>query len=261
TIQEARIKLKVLLAEDNPINQTLAVRMLEKRGYRVQVAPNGKEALEIFDREEIDLILMDIQMPEMDGFEATRLIRERERGKEVPIVAMTAHALTGDRERCLAAGMDDYVAKPIKAETLFGAIDRCVSGRPVRKSREFTGQDMGTGERKSDVFDLSKALEIMGGDRDLLMEIVGIFVESFPATLRQIREALASGDAPLVERAAHSLKGSVASFGASRAQEAASGLEKRGKAGNLTGADQVVVELETELRTLERTMKKVLLER
>ena len=118
--------MKILLAEDNAINQKLALRLLEKRGHSVVIANNGKEALARLDEDIFDLILMDIQMPEIDGLEATAIIREREKrkGGHLPIVAMTAHAMKGDKERCLEAGMDDYVSKPIKPAELFAAIER-----------------------------------------------------------------------------------------------------------------------------------------
>ncbi|MFH1242162.1 MAG: response regulator [Pseudomonadota bacterium] len=119
------------MAEDNPVNQKLAVKMLEKRGHRVVVASDGRQAMEALDRESFDLILMDVQMPGMDGFETTKAIREKEEreGGHIPIVAMTAHAIKGDRERCLEAGMDDYVPKPIRAEELFRVIESRVSSR------------------------------------------------------------------------------------------------------------------------------------
>jgi len=118
--------LRVLLAEDNPVNQKMATRLLEKRGCQVTLAGNGREAVAAFARDRFDLVLMDVQMPEMGGIEATERIRERERawGGHVPVIALTAHAMTGDRERCLEAGMDDYVAKPIRREDLFAAMDR-----------------------------------------------------------------------------------------------------------------------------------------
>ena len=127
-IEDVRKRLKILLAEDNIVNQKLALKMLEKHGHHVSVASNGLEAIEVLTRERFDLILMDIQMPEMDGLEATRRIRDREKheGGHIPIVAMTAHAMKGDRERCLAAGMDDYVPKPIQASELFAVIERLV---------------------------------------------------------------------------------------------------------------------------------------
>ena len=126
TIQEARRRLKVLLAEDNAVNQKLAIKILEKRGHLVSVVSNGQEAIDALKEEHFDLILMDVQMPELDGFEATGRIRNREteEGGHIPIVAMTAHAMKGDRERCLAAGMDDYVSKPIKVSELFAVMER-----------------------------------------------------------------------------------------------------------------------------------------
>jgi CheY-like chemotaxis protein len=129
TIHEAHNRLDILLAEDNIVNQKLAVKILEKRGHRVVVASNGKKAIEQLERKHFDLVLMDVQMPEMDGIEATELIRKREEqeGGHIPIAAMTANAMKGDREKCLAAGMDGYVSKPIKVEKLFGVIDNLAS--------------------------------------------------------------------------------------------------------------------------------------
>jgi two-component system sensor histidine kinase/response regulator len=124
-LREIKNRWRVLLAEDNAVNQMLAVRLLEKRGYTVTVAVNGREALAAFEKDSLDIILMDIQMPEMDGFEATAAIRVREKstGGHIPIIAMTAHSLVGDQERCLAAGMDGYVSKPIRTHQLFAVID------------------------------------------------------------------------------------------------------------------------------------------
>ena len=128
SLREHRARLKILLAEDNRVNQVLAIRLLEKSGHEVTVAGNGAEALEEFDQQVFDLVLMDIQMPEMDGFEATAAIRKSEMksGKHIPIIAMTAHAMAGDRKRCLASGMDDYISKPIRLELLLDAIKRCL---------------------------------------------------------------------------------------------------------------------------------------
>jgi len=133
-IGEAVRPLCVLVAEDNVVNQTLAVRWLEKRGHTVLLVTNGREAVEAVAQYAFDLVLMDVQMPEMDGLEATAIIRQREQtngGARLPIIAMTAHAMKGDAERCLAAGMDGYVAKPIQTGTLFSVIDSVVHGRTV----------------------------------------------------------------------------------------------------------------------------------
>jgi two-component system, sensor histidine kinase and response regulator len=153
SLREERKRLRVLLAEDNAVNQTLAVRILEKRGYGVRVAGNGREALAALQKEEFDLILMDVQMPEMDGFETTAAIRLREKGsgKRMPIVAMTAHALKGDEERCLAAGMDAYVSKPIRTNELFATIERVMAEtknqdampKGVKKTEEIIVDDVG----------------------------------------------------------------------------------------------------------------------
>jgi CheY-like chemotaxis protein len=131
TLQENKHRARILLAEDNAVNQTLAVRVLEKRGYSVKVAGDGRAAVDAFEREPFDVVLMDIQMPGMDGFEATAAIRKREErtGAHIPIIAMTAHALKGDQERCLSAGMDDYVSKPIRTNELVSKIETAMANK------------------------------------------------------------------------------------------------------------------------------------
>ncbi len=136
TLREAKNRLHILLAEDNPVNQTLAVRLLEKRGYSVTVAADGNAAVAAFQKEPFDLVLMDIQMPGMDGFEATAAIRkiEKETGVHIPIAAMTAYALKGDQEKCLASGMDAYISKPIRTSELFGTIEKLVGNATKRET-------------------------------------------------------------------------------------------------------------------------------
>jgi len=261
TIQDSRRRLTILLAEDNIVNQKLAVKILEKRGHRVIVASNGREAIEKIKKESFDIILMDVQMPEMDGIEATKAIRNSELEiRNIPIVAMTAHAMKEDRERCLAAGMDDYVSKPIKPEELFKVIEK-FSGR--LRDEDIKEEMIVPAEKDfvpvaKDIFDLSKALEVVDGDRDLFKEIVDLFLENLPDSIAQIREAVAKSDANALDKAAHSLKGSVGNFARNRAFEAAYRLELMGKEGKLAKADAALFELEKQLTDLEGAMKKAL---
>jgi two-component system sensor histidine kinase/response regulator len=261
TIQETRGRLTILLAEDNIVNQRLAVKILEKRGHRVVVASNGKEAIEKLEGERLDLVLMDVQMPEMDGLEATKAIRNSESGiRNIPIVAMTAHAMKGDRERCLAAGMDDYVSKPINAEELFNVIEKLAD---TLRAKGKNGEKMVPASKDNapvakDIFDLPKTLEVVDGDKDFFQEIVNLFLENLPDSIAQIREAIAKGDSNALNEAAHSLKGSVGNFGAKRAFEAAYRLELMGREGKLSEVDAALSELEKELADLEAAMKKAL---
>jgi two-component system sensor histidine kinase/response regulator len=257
TIEEARKRLRILVVEDNVVNQKVASAMLEKRGHGVVIASNGREALGFLDKENFDLILMDVQMPEMDGFEATRLIRQREKedGGQIPIVAMTAHAMKGDRERCLEAGMDDYVSKPIRDANLFSVIQKLVKGlenkkqvRRLRHLEHINPADQG-------VFDLSEAMRAVDGDQDLFKEIASLFLASAADNMAKIRAAISERDARVVEHAAHSIKGSVANFGAKRAFDVACRLERIGKEGKLKEAESAHLELVKELQALETAME------
>jgi PAS domain S-box-containing protein len=228
--------LRVLLAEDNAVNQQVAARILQKRGHAVVVVGNGREALEVLDvqasgERPFDVVLMDVQMPEMDGLATTRALRDRERttGGHVPVVAMTAHAMEGDRERCLEAGMDGYVTKPVEAEALVAAVESAVSG-----------------------FDPAAAAARLGGDRRLLREMLALFLSESPAMFQEVERAVRAGDASALRRAAHALKGSVANFAAPRPVEAARALEKMGTGGDLSGAAQALGELEGALREFRR---------
>jgi PAS domain S-box-containing protein len=231
--------LRLLLAEDNLVNQKLAVRLLEKQGHRVVVAANGTEAVRTVSREPFDLVLMDVQMPEMDGFEATAAIRQREKstGRHTPILAMTAYAMKGDRERCLEAGMDGYISKPIQPRELCEAIERLAPKAAP--------------SAVNDTLDRQEALERVGGDAALLRELVEVFLADCPRLWRDIGDALARGDARQLNRAAHTLKGAVSTFGAHTAREAAQHLELLGQKGDLSGAAGAVARLETELERLK----------
>jgi PAS domain S-box-containing protein len=217
--------LRLLLAEDNVVNQRLAVNLLEKRGHDVVVVCNGREAVAALDEREFDVVLMDVQMPEMDGFEATAAIRARESmsGVHTPIVAMTAHALKGDRERCLAAGMDAYVSKPLRPQELFEVLASMVPAAGAGPSAPAER------EAASEAFDIAAALERVDGDRELMKELAGLFLGECPQRMGEIRDAIARRDGAKLQRAAHYLKGSVGNFGAHRAYEAAGRLEHAGR--------------------------------
>ena len=232
--------LRVLLAEDNAVNQKLAVRLLEKRGHRVTVAGNGREALTALDRERFDAVLMDIQMPVMDGFAATAAIRERERttGAHLPVIAMTAHAMKGDRENCLSQGMDGYVTKPLRPEALFAALEGLAGGAVASDGPAPPPPP------PAEVFDKAAALKRVGGDDDLLRELAGLCADECPKLMAEIREAVARKDAAKLRIAAHTLKGSVATFAADEAAAAALRLEEMGRGGRWDGVDDALAEVE-----------------
>ena len=192
--------MKVLLAEDNAVNRTLARRLLEKHGHTVVLVENGREALAALERENVDLVLMDIQMPEMDGLEATAAIREREKmaGGHMPIIALTAHAMKGDREKCLAAGADDYLTKPIRT----AEFSKRSTGSRIQ-NRRCIRDDSCSHNTVANIFDIEVALRQVEGDRELLDEIVRIFADECPKTMIEIRNAIRAADLPFLERGAH----------------------------------------------------------
>jgi CheY-like chemotaxis protein len=261
TIQDARKQLKVLLAEDNPVNQKLAMRILEKRGHHVVAVSNGREAIDTYEKEHFDLVLMDVQMPEVDGFEATQRIRqiEKRKGGHIPIVAMTAHAMKGDREKCLAAGMDEYVPKPIKTQELHNVIENlALKSVDQDKSGERSLDSQNDDGPTKDIFDLNQALQVVDGDKKLLKEITVMFLEELKVNLEGIVQAIRKKDADALEKAAHSLKGSVGNLGAKRAYGAAYRLESIGKEGRLSEAKGALAELKKELEELKIALKKLL---
>jgi len=207
-------RCRVLLAEDHPVNQQLVVRLLEKRGCTVVVAADGQEAVDAAQRERFDVVLMDIQMPRLGGFEATAAIRNLERaaGRRTPIIAMTAHALKGDRERCLEAGMDAYLSKPLAAAALYDAIDSLVLPH-------------GTGDGISG----TAMLDRFDGDQELLHEIASLFLDDAPARRVALAAAISERNGPALEAAAHLFRGSISIFGAEPAVAAALRLELMGR--------------------------------
>jgi two-component system, sensor histidine kinase and response regulator len=245
--------LHILVAEDNPVNQKLAVALLEKEGHRVTLVGDGVEAVAALGRQEFNLVLMDVQMPEMDGLEATRRIRQREQGtgRHVPVIAMTAYAMKGDRELCLEAGMDAYVSKPVRARELFAAIEALVS--PARSAPTPPAPAVPPAPPAPDAarLDWKAALEHLGGDRRLLRTLIQAFLAEYPRWRADIRQAIERGQAGDLKRAAHNIKGSMGHFGARRAFEAAQKLEMVGRSGILAGADEARAHLEAELEYLQ----------
>ncbi len=241
--------LDILLVEDNPVNQRLALEILSRRGHRVTVADNGLQALERLNGHTFDVVLMDVQMPEMNGLEATRAIRDIERGtgRHMPIVAMTAHAMAGDRERCLEAGMDDYLTKPIRAEALVSYVERLSMTDNSQPSTGLAGQ---TPAPAGPVLDLQEALDRVDGDRDLLSEIADLFLADVDEMMDVVRKAVEANDGPALHCAAHRLKGSVVTFAAAPAADAALALELLGRDGQVDAAPEAFKRLEMEIPRL-----------
>jgi CheY-like chemotaxis protein/nitrogen-specific signal transduction histidine kinase len=240
-------RLRILLAEDNPVNQKLALALLEKQGHAVAVANNGREALTALEREPFDLVLMDGQMPEMDGFEAAAAIRRRERATHahIPIIAMTACAMKGDRERCLEAGMDGYVAKPFRMKELFETIERLLP------SPAAPGTGPAPEPQGEDVVDWDEALRQVDGNRELLRELINLFRAECPEWMAKLDEAIRAGNAGQLKRVAHNLKGSLGTFGAKEAFDAALELEAMGRVNDLAGADAAYQTLQAALQQLQ----------
>jgi PAS domain S-box-containing protein len=244
-----RRRLRILVAEDNLVNQKMALRVLSNLGYQAVVVGNGVETLRALEGPgRFDMVLMDVQMPEMGGLEATAAIRERERetGRHIPIVAMTAHAMKGDRERCLDAGMDDYLSKPVRAEELNQAIQRVVPQPPKAASTAVP-------EQAADA-DEEAALLARFGDRKFLRGMVRIFQADSAKTLSRIREAIAQQDAEGLRSAAHALKGSAANFLAKEAVDAAYQVELMGREQKLSGAEAGCRRLEAEIAALSQRL-------
>jgi signal transduction histidine kinase/CheY-like chemotaxis protein/HPt (histidine-containing phosphotransfer) domain-containing protein len=239
-------KLRILLVEDSLVNQKLAVGLLQRQGHHVSVSNNGREALAVVSRDSFDVVLMDVQMPDIDGLETTRMIRAREKktGGHVPIIAMTAHAMQGDREECLAAGMDGYIAKPIRAARLLEILHNTLTPRTDQPATL-------TCAPRDDLMDWSKALEVVQDDRQLLKEIIEAFLAECPRMLADMHVAIDQNDQSLLQRSAHTLKGSMRYFGATAVFDQAYELECMGREGRLDGATEKLETLKKELDRLQ----------
>ena len=259
TIAENQIKqVRILLAEDYPTNQQVALNHLRRAGYMADLAENGAEAVAAFGRQCYDLILMDMQMPVMDGYEAIRQIREREAhpsgedeaSRHVPIVAITANALKGDREKCLAAGADDYIAKPLKKHNLLAMIDKWVDAPPTDASNANSPPSAARYDTHAAPLNYPLALEEFGNEAEALASILIDFMDDLKLQIQKMRAAVANGDADTVACAAHAIKGGSANLTASALAEAAANLERAGQSGALVDTAGLLDELEGEARRL-----------
>jgi two-component system sensor histidine kinase/response regulator len=253
--RERLARAHVLVAEDNAVNQKVAVRMLARLGYHADVAANGLEALEALSRIPYAAILMDVQMPEMDGYEATAEIRRREAegdGRHTPVIAMTANALEGDREKALEAGMDDYVAKPVKAEELEAVLERWIPQQEEPLEPSVSAPDDGSRaseetEAPLDERALAGLRELQQeGEPDFVKELIELFLSDVPPQLATLREAVRGNDAESVERIAHTLKGSSGNMGAKKMTALCAQLQEAGASRDLAGAPELLERLEEE---------------
>ena len=270
--QEAGLgqSLAVLLVEDNPVNQTVASRILERAGHRVTVVNNGQEAVEILEDGQFDVVLMDVQMPVMGGIEATQAIRAREarrswamsgRWQSVPIIAMTAHAMEGDRTRCLEAGMDDYVTKPIQPSALFGAIHRVCSRHDEMVASLDEAADAtllepaGSPAQSDEVANLAHTRALLGGDEEAVGQLLQLFFRDLGANIAALRSAGEVCDQRRLYELAHAMKGSVGIFGAGRAEKAARRLEEVSRDGDGSGCADALSALIREMNLLANNLR------
>jgi CheY-like chemotaxis protein len=263
---KARSLARILVVEDNAINQKVAVKMLERLGYRADVAGNGLEAVEALSRIPYSAVLMDVQMPEMDGYEATAEIRRREKKSEdrhTPVIAMTANAMEGDREKALEAGMDDYVSKPVKAEELDAVLEHWLlqDEEKVEPDTSAAEEVNGTTIPKDSIDHsvLQGLRELQEeGEPDILKELIELFLEDVPLHFKALREAGERDDAQSVERTAHTLKGSCGNLGAVRMVAICAELEEIGRSGDLAPAPALTFRLGAEFGRVRAVLEKEL---
>ena len=260
----------VLLVEDNPVNQTVATKLMQRGGYDVTVAGNGQEALEWFEKKRFDLILMDVQMPVMGGIEATKAIRAREarrswamsgRWEVTPIIAMTAHVMQGDRDRCLEAGMDDYVSKPIQPNELFAAIERVAKRLESNDSElsaliQFPSVSPEMPVMEAGVMDLDQTRTLLEGDEEAVTSLIVIFLSDLGKNCVQLEKAVIGNDGKTIGALAHSLKSSVGVFGACLAADAAQRVEHSARRGELEAAKKAVPQLIIEINRLAQGLRR-----
>ncbi len=272
--------LQILVVEDYPTNQQVVLKHLKHKGYQADLSENGKDALTAFCNKQYDLILMDMQMPIMDGYDATREIRQIEnrrklesgnhqgnQGHGIPIIAMTAHAMKGDREKCINAGVDDYLTKPLRRDSFLQVVAKWLEpGTDYFSESNSPDQTIHSDSEPVDVekrvptyqtkpfqespMDFHRALSEFDGDKDFLLEVLNEFIKNIQNQLPKIKQAFVDGAAEVVEMEAHSIKGGAANLTADKLSKIAHELEKAGKSGDLTGHESLIPQLGLEIENI-----------
>ena len=261
------VPLDILVAEDTPFNQKFITRLLTKWGHRPVVVGNGLLALDRITKQDFDVVLMDVQMPEMDGLSATRAIRDYETGggQHIPIIAMTAHAMKEDRERCIQAGMDDYVSKPVSPEKLLQSLQtllphKLTAGPVASEPDAEKPMDAPAASETNEHFTPSVVLEAFDNDWEFLTSSIDLFISEYPAMLQGIQQAVETGNDKDLERSAHALKGMLGNFRARNAAKTALNLEHMAREGDLTAAPAELAQLESQVRQLEAQLSQMMKE-
>jgi PAS domain S-box-containing protein len=257
--EDKKQQIKILVAEDDAINQKVVTGILGRLGYNIDIFTNGKDAVKALEQTPYDLVLMDCQMPEMDGYEATEIIRDP-RSKvldhRIPVIALTGHAMDSDMEKCINAGMDDYLSKPVKPVELYDMIEKWLikHGRLNKVKEQAPVQAAGTGEA---AFDLSLVMENLAEDKEMIRRILNDFSVYIPGKISALKKAYYDGDAPSVRIHAHALKGSSANVGAVSVQKIAYQIEIAGESGDLTGVDSLLLKLDEQLVEYEKAVSRL----
>ena len=256
TLSEARsLKVRILLVEDNPTNQHVALGILGKMGFHVDAVGNGREAITALERAAYDLVFMDVQMPVMDGFEATAAIRSGRTAvhdPKIPIIAMTAHAMKGDRERCLEAGMDDYIPKPLAPKAMADAIDKWL-GHGQKQPEAVTEPAAQVGPA---VFDRSAFVERLLGDMDLVKKITVLFLKDMPGQIRKLEKHIIDGDVKAAGDQAHQIKGAAANVGGMAFSAVALAIEQAARTKRPEKVAALLPELERQFQILQELLLK-----
>ncbi len=255
TMPAAATSCRILIAEDNAVNQRFLQRLLDRMGHVTAVANNGTEAVGFFRTGNFDLIFMDVQMPEMDGYAATAAIRDLEQatGQHIPIIAMTAHAFKGDREKCLAAGMDDYLSKPARLAEIEQALTRAMQALPFSDESDDPPSRPSAPDKA--VWDRAAALDRLGGDESLLDELIELFFKDYPVLARRLTEALTRGDLASLREPAHKLKGSLGALGLPATADLAQEIESASQVEDATAAVSLIDRFMAEVEMLQDVMR------